>query len=517
MGMAKGIKSALKDHKEKIQGPHFLFSAENPKHPEKNELKMDHNQVLGHLRGAGHDAHSVNGHYGAPEKSIAVYGVSPEHAEKLHGVASKLGQDSSIYSTGKKHEMRFHHGNDAGKKVHGEGTVWHKEKPKDMFTTLPGGRDHFTHNFDFDKSESGMEDYKEFKKSEKESPKESLKAGDKIPQCYKEEASKGFDVLFRVKIKGEDKLTDGIYLHMSLKIFKDRKEFDLEEIKKIVKDYNIAPPPVKDLHFKTTILKSERNGQEYHMLIIEGLDDKYKKLYDHFKDVGTVYKKFLAHITINKSIYDDIEKNGLKPEDVKFGPLLIEAGPGNTICRLGKSEDLEKGFKNKLASVALGTAGLLSNPANTPAPQAPKMNPTPSAYSTQKMLRTIASVESNNGKNMNHKPTAHGTAYGKWALMPDTIHETINMSPKLKAKYGKATKLQGQDLQHYMQDNPGLEDQVAEQHIKRLEHHFGQDPKKIGYGWNQGITGTNRALKEKKDIDSHPYTQKILNDWSKEK
>jgi hypothetical protein len=153
MGIDRGISQAMAEHKDKIKGPHFIFSAENPKYPEKNELKLTHEQVLHHLKGAGYDAHEVHGHYGAPERSIAVYGTNPKHAEELHHLASKLGQDSSIHSTGQKHEMRFHHGADAGKKVHGEGTQWHDKKPKDFFTSLPGGQHHFTHNFNFEKSE----------------------------------------------------------------------------------------------------------------------------------------------------------------------------------------------------------------------------------------------------------------------------------------------------------------------------------------------------------------------------
>ncbi|MFI4963684.1 MAG: hypothetical protein ACHP6H_07515, partial [Legionellales bacterium] len=129
-------------------GSHFLFSAENPMHPHKNELKMDHKQTLEHLKSKGYKAHEVKGHYGSPETSIMVHNVHPKQAEELHGIASKLGQDSSIYSHNGKHEMRFHHGKDAGKKVHGEGTQFHNEKPKDMYTTLPSGK-HFTHNFKF--------------------------------------------------------------------------------------------------------------------------------------------------------------------------------------------------------------------------------------------------------------------------------------------------------------------------------------------------------------------------------
>lgn len=156
MGIDTGILSAIKNHKEKIEGPHFLFSAENPRHPEKNQLGLDHEQTLHHLKGAGYDAHEVKGSYGSPERSIVVYNVKPEHATQLHSLASKLGQDSSIYSTGKAHEMLYHHGEQKGKKVKGEGTTWHDQKPKDFYTSLPGEQHHFTHNFNFEKSENKM-------------------------------------------------------------------------------------------------------------------------------------------------------------------------------------------------------------------------------------------------------------------------------------------------------------------------------------------------------------------------
>lgn len=148
---AKAMFKAIQEHKTKLAGPHFLLSAENPKFPEKNSLKMDHPTVLSHLQGAGYDAHEVSGHYGAPEKSIVVYGVNGQQADSLHGLAAKLGQDSSIYSNGQNHEMRFHHGEMSGKKILGQGTQHHSVKPADFFTTLPGGAHHFTHNFDFDK------------------------------------------------------------------------------------------------------------------------------------------------------------------------------------------------------------------------------------------------------------------------------------------------------------------------------------------------------------------------------
>jgi predicted RNA binding protein YcfA (HicA-like mRNA interferase family) len=168
----KSITKSENSSKSTKLGNHFLFSAENPMHPHKNEMKMDHKQALKHLKEKGFNAHEVKGHYGSPETSIMVHNVSPKQSEHLHELASKLGQDSSIYSNNGKHEMRFHHGENKDKKVHGEGTVWHKEKPKDFYTTLPNG-EHFTHNFNFDKSE----DFNLFKSEEtvKELDSKSLK------------------------------------------------------------------------------------------------------------------------------------------------------------------------------------------------------------------------------------------------------------------------------------------------------------------------------------------------------
>jgi len=148
MGISKFLLESMQEHKDKVHGPHFLFSAENPR--AESKLGLNHEQVLHHLKGAGFDAHEVQGHYGAPERSIAVYGVSPVQAEELHDMAHRLGQESSIYSNGKQHEMRFHHGDNAGKAHYGEGTKWHLQKPGDYFTTLPGGQHHFTHNFAFE-------------------------------------------------------------------------------------------------------------------------------------------------------------------------------------------------------------------------------------------------------------------------------------------------------------------------------------------------------------------------------
>ena len=90
MGISKGIKSALTDHREKMRGPHFFFSVKKAI-IDKNELNLDSREVITHLTKAGYDTNIVNSNYGSLEKSIAIYGVSKEQAEKLHQMVCKLG------------------------------------------------------------------------------------------------------------------------------------------------------------------------------------------------------------------------------------------------------------------------------------------------------------------------------------------------------------------------------------------------------------------------------------------
>lgn len=164
------------------------------------------------------------------------------------------------------------------------------------------------------------------------------KIGEGVHDIYKERASQGGDILWHVSIKGQNELAPGIPLHMSLKVFADKKEMNLDEIKQKVEIFDIKPPKPEKLTFKTTVFTSERDGLQYYMLLINGTDKTYSEFYEDFKHCGTVYKKFMPHVTIDKGLYDKINDEGLKPEEVMFGNLCIEAGTGNTIYSFNKSE-----------------------------------------------------------------------------------------------------------------------------------------------------------------------------------
>lgn len=189
-------------------------------------------------------------------------------------------------------------------------------------------------------------------------------------------------------------------------------------------------------------------------------------------------------------------------------------------------ESLEKGaIKN--AALAIGTAATLAgSPAKAPAPkisQQTQEQKTPqNKYDHKRMLRSIASVESSNGKNTNHKEVKHGLnagthAYGMYGLTGNTIKDTIKMHPDLKQKHSKAIALGDKELSNYMHDNKGLEDTIADRHLTRLEQHFGQDPDKIGYSWLNGINGTQKAVANGENIGNHWHVKKIKEAYGKTK
>lgn len=389
-----------------------------------------------------------------------------------------------------------------------------------------------------------------------------IKQPDKgIQQSYKNVANNSANVMFRAKIKGHTELDGDIPLHMTLKTFDKPEHMPTEEVHKKVKELAIQRPDPHVLQYEPVEFKSPKSGNTYYMLNVKGTDSAYGKFNDHFKGQGITHDDFMAHVTINKDLYDKIKKEGLHPHEVEFSPLMIEHGADKPThiyqdaqshrdkasditpkkvnaapavpTKLAASEPdmdgLQKGaFKNAIAGVAATAAMTTAIPNLSAAvdhdPKAGShkieaTKPVANKYDRTKMLRAIASVESNNGLNQDHKMLTgmHSgeKAFGKYGLTPTVIRETIKMNRDLNSKYGKATKLQGQDIHNFMHDNPGLEDAVANKHLSRLEHHFGNDPSKIGYAWLNGVSGTYKAGKENKDISKHWHVKKVTDAYAK--
>ena len=167
------------------------------------------------------------------------------------------------------------------------------------------------------------------------------KAGIGVPDSYKKDASNKIDVLWKVKIKGRSYLADDIPLHMSLRVFDKLSKEDMEKVKEKVKEFDVQTPDSKNLKFKTTIFHSRHTGKDYYMLKITGEDANLHRFFEYFKDgYGFSHKAFMPHITIDKDLYDRINKDGLEPDEIEFEALSIEDGADNSVHEFEKSEKI---------------------------------------------------------------------------------------------------------------------------------------------------------------------------------
>jgi GNAT superfamily N-acetyltransferase len=133
----------------------------------------------------------------------------------------------------------------------------------------------------------------------------------------------------------------------------------------------------------------------------------------------------------------------------------------------------------------------------------------------EKMLAAIKEVETSGGTNVNHKPIVGGmhdghAAYGRYGLMPITIKETAQLDPEIAQQHPDLGRLKEDKVHDYMKANPELGPKIARSHLNRLRSHFGDDPRKIGYAWLNGITGTKQALRSGKDLSGHWHVKKVM-------
>jgi len=208
----------------------------------------------------------------------------------------------------------------------------------------------------------------------------------------------------------------------------------------------------------------------------------------------------------------DVATHGKKlPEKVK-----------KTDEELDKSIARNIGTALSIAGASIGQHQANSPEAPKPAVQQQQVAPKKASYDHNKMLNAISSVESNKGKYTHHKPVEGGmhqgsSAVGQYGLMPITIQETVKMNPALKREHSKILGMKGPELHNYMQKHPDLEGKIAHSYLSRLEHHFGQDPEKIGFSWFQGISAGHKAIKENKPISQHFHVKKIRAAYDREK
>lgn len=151
--------------RELIQKPHIILSVENPVDSSKVKRAVPHEVAIKALSRVGDGTVTeLKGHYNKPERSILISDPSENQMALARKLASETGQESHIESDGMSHKMIYSQEPNVGKVVHGQGTVFHETPPENYFSTLSDGT-HFTHNFDFEKSEKPFHGYNKEKHS----------------------------------------------------------------------------------------------------------------------------------------------------------------------------------------------------------------------------------------------------------------------------------------------------------------------------------------------------------------
>jgi hypothetical protein len=350
------------------------------------------------------------------------------------------------------------------------------------------------------------------------------------PEAYKKLAEQGIMVGFSAKVAGNTHRPDnGIPYHSTVKFFDPEKDTP-ENIHSIASQLKLTPPDPKNTKIEPGMFK-DRMGNDVYVIKLHGPHaDEIKNHNAKFSHMGyPASYEYQPHVSVDKQTWDKIVESKAQTAHeagIEFGPAQLKQGHNvlHTYPHLhavpgGQPEGSVKTALKRIGTAAamagaIATATPTQEAASVPSEQQPQ-------YSSQKMLNTIAQVESSGGKFANHRALGGlhegERAYGKYGLTPAVIRETIKMHSDLRSKHKKASALDGDDLHHYMQDNPGLEDAVANKHLKRLEHHFGPDPAKIGYAWLSGISGTYKANKENKNIHDHWHVKKIKTAYSRGK
>ncbi len=366
------------------------------------------------------------------------------------------------------------------------------------------------------------------------------------PEAYKKLAEKGMMIGHSVTIRGQTHRPDiDMPYHATVKLFNPDQDH-ATAVHDIARTLKFQPPSAEHTAIEPTMFK-DRFGNDVYVLKLHGDHaNQIKENNAKFSHMGfpSTYE-FTPHVSVDRNTWNQIVDSGAKTAaeaGIEFGPAHLKQGD-KTIAtyrhgtvhkfpqqekKLAASEKyegepLQKSIKNTATAAMMAATLGVAVPAHnaTPAIEHTKQEMQNNGYNSQKMLRTIASVESSGGKFMHHRQLGGmhqgESAYGKYGLTPIVIRETVKMNPDLKTKYGRAASLEGNDLKHFMQDNPGLEDKVAEKHLARLEHHFGKDPAKLGYAWLEGIKGTYKASKEPKVIDEHWHVKKIKDAYKEQK
>jgi len=138
---------------------------------------------------------------------------------------------------------------------------------------------------------------------------------------------------------------------------------------------------------------------------------------------------------------------------------------------------------------------------------------------TKEFLKRISQLESSGGQNTDHPVVQSGIqegeqAIGQYALMPNTVRELINrrrlqgneISPELQNIH----KMPSPDMKKYIEENPNIEDDLANQLATKVIQGQVGDEDRAAYSWKMGHNLTPDRITDEK-LNTNPYVQKYRN------
>lgn len=147
---------------------------------------------------------------------------------------------------------------------------------------------------------------------------------------YKAKAQSHTALLFPVSLGDRHSLMEGVPLHSTIKVFGESGQVAESDIHNRIQPFeHLLKQPIDINNIKIQPHKFQgRNGETYHVLLLDGMPKYLHDLYHANRDVGFTYDEFKPHITIDKETWDKVNAGHLQPKDIglKIHPPELRAG-----------------------------------------------------------------------------------------------------------------------------------------------------------------------------------------------
>lgn len=151
--------------------------------------------------------------------------------------------------------------------------------------------------------------------------KDSDKEEKDVDQEYMRKARHSLSIVIDVDMEGQPKylVEPDLHHHITVKMFDPDKDDQEEVLRRIHKFGPLPVPDPSKFRLEASVFHSSiTNFTYYNIKIIEGLPEEYFRFYEVVRDMGISYPKYVPHITIKRSLYEDITSGKINLATMKI-------------------------------------------------------------------------------------------------------------------------------------------------------------------------------------------------------